>query len=83
MIFWFENHNNDVQHSEAFVFIMSSKSKTNSGLCVNDQNFRRFVGLVNSRRLIKNEWEINPNRYLAPHDSRVGNTIIKTNLNTW
>jgi|LauGreDrversion4_2_1035121.scaffolds.fasta_scaffold167490_2 hypothetical protein len=66
MICWFENHNNDVQHSDAFVFMMSSKSTTGSGLFVINNNFRRVIGLVNSRRLVRNEWEINPNRYLAP-----------------
>jgi hypothetical protein len=66
MICWFENHNNDVGHSGAFVFIMSSKSATNSGLYVRDVNFRRFIGLVNSRSLIKSKWVYTSNVYLKP-----------------
>ena len=66
MLFWFENHANNVENCLNFVYLLSSTSSRNSGFHVRSNILNEMIPLFVARTLVKQNWVNDQNRFLKP-----------------
>jgi hypothetical protein len=66
MLFYFENHNNNISGNLQSVYFLSMYSKNKCGLPCGEKNIRVSIALFIARRLKASAFDIHDNVYLAP-----------------